>query len=258
MKLFDWKNDPVVLPLNQAFPELNQVREFQSRQCIFSHDRKKIFAVAGKNYQPVPHRILIDTVEQALKGIDLTGYKRNIVTTNEGARMLAEYRLPQLKLEPQVGDVVHTALRITNSYDLSWKLDIRLAAHQLVCKNGMVVGREFGSVSAKHYKGVIGEDLKVITSSLSAMVGNLPKLGSRWELWGHTQVSEESVRARLEAAPWVPKKHAEYILAGKFPMSLWDLYSRFTYASTHMTSSINRQVELDDRVSALFYDEVEE
>jgi hypothetical protein len=255
MKMFEWKDDPVVMPLTQAFPELNQVREFRSRQCIFSSDRKQVYAVTGKNYQPVPNRVLIDSVEKSIKELDLGSHKRNIVTVNSGARMLAEYRFPSITATPQVGDIVHFALRIANSYDLSWKLDIRLAAHQLVCKNGAVLGREFGSIATKHYKGLIDGDLKVLTNGLGSMLGSVSKIQKKWKSWSSIMVTAEVATAKLNANPWVPKKHMDYIMGGVFPCSLWELYCRFTYAATHMTASINRRVELDEQVSKLFYTE---
>ena len=255
MQIFEWKNDPVVLPLKQAFPEFGSIKEYASRQCIFSHDRSRVFAVAGKNYQPVPHRILIDGVERALAEVGQAKSKRSITTTNGGARMFAHYRFQDLKAEPQVGDVVHLGIRILNSYDLTWKLDIRLYAHQLVCKNGAVLGKEFGSISGKHFKGVIGEDMNVLSAGIKSMASSAWKISKRWETWQSTSITEATATAMLDRATWVPKKHRDYILAGLFPMSMWDLYCRFTFAATHMTASTNRRVELDDSVAQLFYQE---
>lgn len=255
MALQEWKRNPVVVPLKQAFPELGTVREFRSRQCIFSHDRKHLYAVAGKNYQPVPHSLLIDSVEQALMSIDVGPHKRNVLTTNDGARMLASYTFDNFVTEPQKGDVVRFGLRMYNSYDQSWKLDIRLSGYQLVCTNGMVAPKSLGGISSKHFKGVIGEDLALIPSTVQSLLSAMDGLGSKWEAWSDATVTKDEVEYALglKRNSWLPKKHAEYILAGKFPMSRWDLYSRFTYAATHITKTLNRRVELDEYVASIFY-----
>jgi hypothetical protein len=118
------------------------------------------------------------------------------------------------------------------------------------------VCRDIASVSSKHVKGTIGPDLEIMSSGIQEIANKSTEVGKSWKEWAGKTVEYATVKRVMEKhAAWIPKKHAEYILGQKYPCSLWDLYSHFTYAATHMTNSINRRIELDERVSQLFYAE---
>lgn len=92
----DWRKPVVRMPLTQAFPQFEQVREFKSKICLFNEDRTKVFDVVSDRYQLVEHGKAIDAVEKALvrhfgKGKAPTF---NIRSLNGGARIRGEVKLP--------------------------------------------------------------------------------------------------------------------------------------------------------------------
>ena len=51
----EWMRPVVMEPLTQAFPQFEEVKEFRSKICLFSHDRSRVFDVVSPRYKLIEH-----------------------------------------------------------------------------------------------------------------------------------------------------------------------------------------------------------
>lgn len=248
----DWRKPIIAVPLSQHIPELAQVKEFRSKQVLLNHDRSKLFDVVSSKYRVVQHGEALDTVEQALqqyfgKGADIKGSVRAI---DGGARVIAEYKLPIDPIKLAGKDVNEITITVRNSYDRSWPLDASLGAFRLICSNGMRIGETFGSMSLKH---VGQENSASILEHLDLIISRAPKLKEVWTEWADIRVEREEAVELLDGE--FPAKYLEPIIGERavYPMTKWQLYNHLTRFATHDTQSLRRRVEFDEKISKLFY-----
>lgn len=252
----EWRKPIVAVPLSQHIPELSQVKEFRSKLVLLNHDRSKLFDVVSSKYRVVQHGQAIDTVEQALqeyfgKGSDIKGSVRAI---DGGARVIAEYRLPIKPINLGGKDVNELTITVRNSYDRSWPLDASLGAFRLICSNGMRIGEEFGSMSLKH---VGSEESGSVLDHLDLIISRAPRLKEVWTEWADTRIERDDAVELLEGQ--FPAKYLDPILGERavYPMTKWQLYNHLTRFATHDTQSLRRRVEFDEKISQLFYEDLE-
>lgn len=248
-----WRKPVVAVPLNQAFPELESVKEFRSKQCIFNHDRSQVFNVVSNRYQVINHADAVDTVQQALHeafGEEVAPPKVSVL--GGGARIIANFSLPFIKpVEVRKGDVVAIGLSVYNAHDYLWRFSAQLSALRLVCTNGATIGRAFGSVSAKHFPSTGNPE--VLRGQLKLLVAKGALLTDVWQEWESTKMSLEEA-TRLVGDDLFPQKMLKPILQeDRFPRSKWDFYNDLTAFATHKTKTLNRRVEFDETIASLFY-----
>lgn len=248
----EWRKPIIAVPLSQHFPELSQVKEFRSKQVLLSHDRSKLFDVVSSKYRVVQHGQALDTVEQALqeyfgKGADIKGSVRAL---DGGARVIAEYKLPIKPINLGGKDVNEITVSVRNSYDRSWPLDASLGAFRLICSNGMRIGETFGSMTLKHVGTESGSE---VLAHLDTIISRAPRLKEVWTEWADTRVERDEAVALLDGE--FPDKYLDPIIGerARYPMTKWDLYNHLTRFATHDTKSLRRRVEFDEKISRLFY-----
>jgi hypothetical protein len=248
----EWKKAPVAMPLNQAFPEFDQVREYRSKQCIFNHDRSRLFNVVSRKYQVIEHPRAVDVVQSALNQVFGGNIEPTVRSIEHGARIRAEWQLESVvdMIEVAKGDLIRPTLVMRNSYDGMWKFSATLGAFRLVCSNGMVIGQKFGSISGKHFP-VIGKPDE-FPAMIEKMVKNGALLQAEWREWNDQEMSLEEAEQLVD--DWLPKKYKVPLLqAENFPKTKWQFYNDLTYISTHQTKSVTRRIEFDDIIASLFY-----
>jgi len=146
-----WKKPVIRVPLNQAFPQMGELKEFKNKICLFSEDRSTLFDVVSPRYQLVEHAAGMELLDAAMaKRFGKTAPSAKIRTFNGGARMSAEYRLPLPAAKVAKGDVSEILIRVRNSYDRSCSFSANLAALRLVCTNGMTTTDNWGAMRLKH------------------------------------------------------------------------------------------------------------
>lgn len=256
----EWRKPVVRVPLTQAFPQFDQIKEFRNRVCLFSEDRTKLYDVVSPRYQLVEHGAAIDAVEQALvkyfgKGKAPTF---NVRTLNNGARLRAEVKLPLDPVRLGKQDVNELTLLMRNSYDRSAPFNATLGAFRLICSNGMKVGTTFGEITARHVGGenadLLSDGNDTILDQLDRIITRAPLVRELWSGWAETRVDLDEATEKLDG--WLPAKYAQPILeASRWtkPRSMWDFYNDLTHMSTHLTQSLNRRMEFDDRIASIFY-----
>lgn len=251
----EWRKPVVAVPLTQAFPELNEVKEFKSKICLFNHNRTRVFDVVSDKYHVIDHGqaldVMTDAVQNYFSDTDITP---NVRSLNGGARIVASFSLPIPSVVVKKGDITDITLSVRNSYDRSSPFIATLGGLRLVCTNGMKAGTAFGSIKAKHVgSGDTEARDEEIFSELDRMVKGVPKLKELWKEWLDTKVTYDDA-VELLAGKFPGKYLAPVLDASRFPRSKWDLYNDLTRFATHDTKSIQRRMDFDDRIAALFYE----
>lgn len=252
----EWAKTPIRIPLKQAFPEFESVREYRNRFCIFNSDRSQLINVVSPRYQLIPHRELLETVEEAMTEEFGECPVPKVRSVNGSARIRAEIAIPggkPLPIRPMADgkiDKVKPHVRVLNSYDSTWPFSIGLGAYRLVCSNGMVIGQRFGGYDSKHYRGKLngGE----IRESIRKMIAGSSDLVDCWNQWYGdtvTYTTAEDIADTLKLG----KKHRGWLYQDRFPMTVWDLYNACTATASHEVKSFNRRVELDNAIAEIFY-----
>lgn len=249
----DWTQRVQTIPLIQHFPELSAVKEFRHKKVILSEDGNHLFNVVSKRYQLIRHDDAIQKISTAIETISGKKPEVNVISLNNGARILADFQSPIFgKIQvpnPKVKDIIKISLRLKNSYDSAWSFSAGLYAHRLVCKNGAVIPEFFGGVRGKHFANLGGEDK--IAANIEALCKNIPRIQDTYTEWQGQMISFEEAQDMLS---WVPKKYAKEILdETSFPKSKWDLYNQATYLTTHNVDSTNRQLEFHQYISEKFF-----
>lgn len=247
----EWRQPIITVPLTQAFPELGQVKEFRSKKCIFNHDRTKLFNVVSTKYAAIDHAHAVDTIASALEEAFGEKAECNVRSLASGARIRAEFKLPFINpIEIRKNDLVNLTLVVRNAHDGMWKFSAMLGAFRLVCSNGMMIGQKFGSVSGKHFPQMGRPDN--FAERLKGMIARGALLQDVWREWEDTPIKFEQAKEMLEGK--FPDKYLARVLdSSHFPRSKWALYNDLTAFATHDTRSVNRRIEFDDSISAMFY-----
>lgn len=256
MELAEWRQPVIKVPLTQAFPQLDEVKEFRSKICLFNHDRTKVFDVVSPKYQVIEHGKAFDTIQQALNKYFDTEVKSGVRSINGASRIRAEFKLPIKPIIVARGDVSEITIVMRNSYDRAWVFSALLGAFRLVCSNGAMIHQSFGGVRGKHVS-INGEDDSEFMKQLDLMICRAPMLKDLWKDWSDTEVSYDEAYEMLDSR--FPRKYLEPILqAERFPKTKWDLYNDLTRFATHDTKSVARRVEFDEKISNIFYGDYEE
>lgn len=255
----EWQRPVISVPLNQAFPQLGEVKEYRNKKCLFNHNRTKLFDVVSDRYQTVSHSDALGLVAGGLKKIFARDIEMSVCTLRGGARVRAEFKIPMAPIKLVKGDLTNITVVVNNSYDRSCPFSAVLGAFRLVCSNGMTIGESLGSVKAKHLIHSEGEDADPLSilPDLGSMLAKAPTLQDTWLEWRDTQVDFDQAFEFLQGQ--FPAKYLNPVLdESKYPKSKWDLYNELTYFSTHNTNTLQRRIEFDERISKLFYPALEE
>lgn len=247
----EWQQPVIAVPLSQAFPQFDEVKEFRSRVCLFNHNRTKLFDVVSPKYQVVPHGQAIQSISDALKTYFGAAVEPQVRSFGQGTTISAVYKLPIEPVRLNDGkDVNEMTLLVRNSYDRSQVFSAELGAYRLICSNGAKIGESFGAIRSRHVGS--GADTSIL-SQLEYMIAKAPQVREMWEQWQDTRISQEQAAAMLEGR--FPDKYALPVLMQKFPRTKWEFYNDLTRFATHDTPSVQRRMEFDDIICSMFYDE---
>lgn len=117
----------------RVIPDTWQVR----KTAEFGGDH---LGICGNQYEILEHRDVIDTIETALDGLGLKGFKRNVrLLGTNGSRMVATYDLKdEITKDVKTGDPIGFRLEARNAYDGFWRYHLVGGGLRVICLNGMV------------------------------------------------------------------------------------------------------------------------
>jgi len=86
-----------------------------------------------------------------IKKID-TSLERDVITANDGARMFAKYNLPNIRESVKHNDEVNMGILVTNSYDKSRSIQIRIYGNRISCWNILSTDTHLSLMKTRHFK----------------------------------------------------------------------------------------------------------
>lgn len=135
--LYDHKQRPVVVGKSPIFGN-------------FRTDNGVCLGTSTKQYEIVNNGVVVEKVEEALRGSNLGEFKSKKLATRDGARFYGVYDFPSQQEEVAVGDIVSMRLTLNNSFDRSCGLSWSLGLLRKICSNGMVTMVNDTSLSQRH------------------------------------------------------------------------------------------------------------
>ena len=220
------------------------------------------YSIVSNNYQLVKHEEGIATIEEVL--LDVPEFNDNelkINLINNGAKMQAKWRFPQIEYNIGTDDLVNPTIELKNSYDTSWQFEVRFGAYRLVCSNGLVIGKQFFYYVKRHTQSLAQKKVKQILiqglENFSDQIG----LWKRWADKNTTSTEYEHVINNLplsnkdrKAIEKEVEKQSEVILPNQkiLTLSKWAFYNIITTYITHRVNSQIKRANLETALRKIF------
>lgn len=133
----------------------------------------RVLGVAGERYGLLQNSDFINQIEDGFSKADLSGFEREVVVLDNGARCQAQWTFRNRTIKVRkVGDEIAFRVTARNSYDGSWKVSLVDTVERLVCLNGAVRSEKGLMLQGKHTARL---DVNRIVGGLSTMLGRFEK-----------------------------------------------------------------------------------
>ena len=225
-------------------------QEVPERLAVVREDTGRAVAVVSKRYTLVPHQKILDSVEEAIKPLDLGPVPRGIYVDRQGARMRAIFKFPALAQPVFYKDDICPCLRIQNTYDGSSRIAIHIGAFRFVCTN-LAVGGE--GVFAGGFMSIHAGEIPLddVAKQVSTYLAGFENIVALYRTWSEQWLEAGAMTKALEG---VPKWHAARILQAFHPCkpTVYEAYNAATYYATHETRSYRTAFDLLARINQGF------
>ena len=142
-------------PLLQHIDHEGEVISSSLGRKVVRDDTNEVVGIVKSRARPTPFSDvwypLVEGLEKS--DLDLSGVEVAWMSSNNGARMVADITLKNYSYQKIVGEPMALAMRVYNSVDGSLAYQIRAYIKRLVCLNGMFSIAENTSVTFKHTAG---------------------------------------------------------------------------------------------------------
>ncbi|MDA2937088.1 DUF945 domain-containing protein [Acidobacteria bacterium AH-259-A15] len=220
-------------PLSYCAPD-GSFKALPNRLAVVRNDTKQALSVVSDRYTFVPHQRLLDTMQEAVRSLDVGPVPRGIYVDRQGARMRAIFKFPALRQDLAQGDEMCPCVQIANTYDGTARIKVSIGAFRFVCTNLAVGG---GGVFAGGFMAVhagqipveeVGEQLVLYLSRFDGIV-------RVYRAWVEIPVEEDKLHKAFEG---VSQYHLRRIHdALPIPASVYEAYNTATTYATHETRS---------------------
>ena len=196
------------------------------------------------DYKLVPNQ----DVEQAAEDVlELTGLPSEVSGLYfDGKHFRKRWILPDLSIEPRVGDLVQVAIDAHNSYDGSSTFGLAFNLQRLVCGNGMVVDFQLGKYRFRHYgSDSFEQELEVAVDRILDLTDKLDTLLPRLRSLTDAPLSREGTQTVFRELS-IPKTAQAEVYQKIEEDNWWGMYNAFTdvlsHNNTYRSDLLNRQV----------------
>jgi len=220
------------------------------RLAVVREDTGQAISVVSNRYTLIPHQRILDTVEEAIRPLDLGPIPRGIYVDRQGARMRAIFKFPALAQPVLPGDDICPCLKIQNTYDGTSRIAIHIGAFQFVCTNLAVGG---GGVFAGGFMSIhAGEiPLEKVTEQVSTYLAGFEKIVEMYRCWTQKWLEQASFAKLLEGiSKWHAKRITEAFASRK--PTVYEAYNASTYYATHQMRSYRTAFDLLERINCNF------
>ena len=189
-----------------------------------------------------------EDVEQAASNVlQKTGMRSEVSSLYfDGKHFRKRWILPDLSIEPRVGDFVQVAIDAHNSYDGSSTFGLAFNLQRLICGNGMVVDFQLGGYRFRHYgRESFEQELEVAGQKILELTGKLDTILPRLQSLTDTPLSREETQLVFNDLS-LPKSTQAEVFQKIEEDSWWGLYNAFTdvfsRSNTYRSDQLNRRV----------------
>jgi hypothetical protein len=196
------------------------------------------------DYKLVPNQ---DVEQAAADVLERTGMHSELSSLYfDGKHFRKRWILPDLSIEPRVGDFVQVAIDAHNSYDGSSTFGLAFNLQRLVCGNGMVVDFQLGGYRFRHYgSDSFEQELEAAGSRIRELAGRLENIVPRLRSLTDTPLSRAETQTVFRDLS-IPKTTQAEVYQKIEEDNWWGLYNAFTDVlsrnNTYRSDLQNRQV----------------
>jgi hypothetical protein len=196
------------------------------------------------DYKLVPNQDVEQVAADVLERAGLSSELSSIYF--DGKHFRKRWILPDLSIEPRLGDFVQVAIDAHNSYDGSSTFGLAFNLQRLVCGNGMVVDFQLGGYRFRHYGSDSFErELDAAVSKIMELAGKMELIVPRLRSLTETPLSRADTQMVFSELS-VPKILQAEVYQKIEEDNWWGLYNAFTdvlsHNNTYRSDLQNRQV----------------
>jgi hypothetical protein len=248
-------NDPIwdqpieTLPLIQAFPQFNEIKEFKDKNVVLTADHERLFSVISPRKKIIHHRDAVEMIGNAVNEIYNEDPTVKIRSLKQGAQIRAEFKLPEPIVLDLDGDVNELMLYLYNSYDNSLPFKMRIGAMRQICTNGAVIGDEIACMKGRDMANEWSP--AGLSNMITKMIDDAQAVVTAWRKWRTIDIDYDFAIDVLQDR--LPKSLVQKLMVEEYPKSLWELYNDLTYMATHKSPSDRARVSFDSAIAQIFY-----
>ena len=196
------------------------------------------------DYKLVPNK---DVEQAAVDVLERTGIPNEMSSLYfDGKHFRKRWILPELSIEPRVGDFVQVAIDAHNSYDGSSTFGLAFNLQRLVCGNGMVVDFQLGGYRFRHYgSDSFEQELEAAGDKILNLASRLESIVPRLRDLTDTPLSRSETQTVFRDLS-IPKTTQAEVYQKIEEDNWWGLYNAFTDVfsrnNTYRSDLQNRQV----------------
>ena len=218
-------------------------------------DTNEVLGVVTERYEVLQNDALFDSAESVFKSVGFANYKRNVICTNNGARVRAIYDFPDFGFKLNNGNDLTFRVKVQNSFDGSLKASFQVGLVRLICTNGLALNVASIGMTRKHTQQL---DANVISESFKRCTNAFVEGGQFFNKMIGIKVSQsegDTILLNLEKQKVMSERMREGILsiwtrptyAEDSERNLFNLYNSVTQHLTHSVES--KRFELSERVN---------
>lgn len=226
-------------------------RLIPARRAIVRQDTGQAIAVVSDRYTLVPHTRILETVEDAIRPLDVGPVPKGIYVDRSGARLRAIFKFPSLAKAVLGQDEICPCLQVRNAYDGSSRILVHIGAFRFVCTNLAVGG---GGVFAGGFVSIHAGEIPIerIAERLTDYLTRFEQIVELYRWWSEERLKADAIQAVLKLA--LQGRYAdlhENVITSN-PATVFDAYNRLTDHATHNMRSARTAFDLMERVNAAF------
>jgi len=228
-------------------PTTGQIEEMNNRQIVTRADTGRALSVVSDRYALVSHTTVLETIDQAIAGLDVGPVPKGIYVSGGGVKLNAIYKFPALERTLNVNaldrktDRLCPLIKVQNSLDGTSRVSVEIGAYSWVCSNLSIGGSGIwtGGFMSVHAGAV---RIEAAGQQLRNFLNRFDEILNLLAHWSGIGASEENHRRALQN---LPPRYADRLLAKRSAMSsVFDIYNDATAFATHGLKSAQRAIQL--------------
>jgi hypothetical protein len=246
-----------LVPAAYRNPVTGEIQDVPNRHVVTRADSGQALSVVSDRYALVSHMSVLETIDQALDGLDIGPVPSGIYMSGGGAKMRAIYKFPALERSLKVNaldrntDRLCPLIKVTNSLDGTSKISIEIGAFSFVCTNFAVGG---SGVFAGGFMAVHSGTIRIDSAGdqLRSFLSRFDRILDLFSYWSEIPAGSDDHKRALQN---LPERYSARLLASRSPAgSVFDAYNQATDFCTHQLRSAQRALQLLSEINRGFQD----